>query len=102
VKPVVFHRAARAELDEAVGYYEEQCGGLGLDLQDKIEHAVAMIQRHPQTWPHHGRTKFRKYLLERFPYVVFYWDRPDAIWIMAVAHAKRRPNYWANRVASGG
>ena len=93
------HSAARIELDEAMGYYESRARGLGLDLQKKVEQAVGAIQQSPESWPAHKRTGFRKYFVERFPFTVFYMDLPDLIWIVAVAHGSRRPDYWKRRAA---
>ena len=97
MKPVVVHSAARAELDEAMGFYESRASGLGLDLEAKVERAVIAIQRNPETWPRHKRTAFRKVFVERFPFTIFYMDLPDSIWIVAVVHGRRRPDYWSRR-----
>jgi toxin ParE1/3/4 len=97
VKPVVVHGAARAELDEAMGFYESQASGLGLDLVTKVEKAVVAIRRHPEHWPKHKDTAFRKFFVERFPFTVFYLNLADCIWIVAVAHSSRRPGYWHRR-----
>ena len=35
-----------------------------------------------------------------FPYRVVYFVQGDLLTIVAVAHAKRRPGYWRDRVAS--
>jgi hypothetical protein len=40
---------------------------------------------------------YRRRLLTRFPYVVFYEVVDDAVEVIAVAHAKRRPGYWLHR-----
>jgi hypothetical protein len=34
----------------------------------------------------------------RFPYSVVYLEDEDEIWVLAVAHAKRRPGYWRGRL----
>ena len=97
MKPVVIHSAARAELDDAMGFYESRAHGLGLDLQAKVEDAVAEIRRRPEAWPPHKDSGFRKYFTERFPFIVFYMELPDCIWIAAIAHGSRRPDYWSRR-----
>lgn len=38
--------------------------------------------------------------MQRFPFFVIYLDDPDVIRIIAVAHSKRRPGYWKNRLYS--
>ena len=97
MKPVVVHSAASAELDEAIGFYESRASGLGLDLQTTVEKAVEAIRRHPESWPRHKNTVFRKFFVERFPFTVFYLELADCIWIVAVAHCSRRPGYWHRR-----
>jgi toxin ParE1/3/4 len=44
VKPVIIHSHARAEMDEAMAFYEQQKAGLGLDLQTAVERAIGRIQ----------------------------------------------------------
>ncbi len=97
MKPIFFHSRAKAELDEAVAYYERQKAGLGLDLLSAVEHAVRQIRRNPAFGALYKSTKYRHFLIRRFPYVVFYVELEDAIWILAVAHGKRRPDYWRRR-----
>jgi toxin ParE1/3/4 len=97
VKPVIVHPLARTEWDKGIAYYEAQTPGLGLDFLAKVEEAFLKIQQHPQMWPPHTDPRFRKYVLERFPYLIFYWEQTDNIWIVAIAHAKRRPDFWMRR-----
>jgi len=97
VKPLLVHPQAKAELDGAIAWYESKVPGLGLDFLASIEQALQRIQQTPQAWPPHVDSRFRKYLVERFPYSIFYMERPNAIWIAALAHAKRRPDYWKRR-----
>ncbi len=42
-------------------------------------------------------TDYRKCVIQRFPYVMYYMDLDAVIWIAAIAHAKRRPGYWMSR-----
>ena len=97
MKPVLFHCDARAELDEAMAFYESRARGLGLDLQMKVENAVAEIRQNPGAWPPHKNSGFRKRSTGRFPFAIFYLELPDCIWIAAIAHTSRRPDYWRTR-----
>ena len=40
----------------------------------------------------------RRYLMRRFPYLVVYRATPDKLQVIAVAHGKRKPGYWRNRL----
>ena len=88
---------AEVELWEAVEYYESRSPGLGLDFHAEIETAVDAISQSPDRWPARDDGT-RRYLTHRFPYVVVYVRLPDHIWIIAVAHCKRRPQYWSDRI----
>ena len=78
-------------------WYEEQVKGLGLDLEAEINHAVRRLSRNPAACPRYKKSGFRKQHVRRFPYIVFFMELTDLIWIAAIAHAKRRPNYWKAR-----
>jgi toxin ParE1/3/4 len=97
VKPIIFHRRASEELEEAAAYYEELRAGLGLDLMAEIADATRRIQQQPRAYSPYKQAGVRKYVARKFPYNIFYRELDDVIWIMAVAHAKRRPDYWTCR-----
>jgi toxin ParE1/3/4 len=97
VKPSIIHGEAKAEFDAAISYYEEQEKGLGLRFHREVELAVEIIERHPQIGSPYKTTAFCRYVLSRFPHIVFHLELPDVIWIAAIAHSKRRPEYWKSR-----
>jgi len=88
---------AEVELWEAVEYYESRSPGLGLDFQAEIEASVHAISQAPDRWPVRDDGT-RRYLTHRFPYLVVYVRLPNHIWIIAFAHCRRKPRYWANRI----
>jgi toxin ParE1/3/4 len=88
---------AEVELWEAVAYYEDKAVGLGLDFKAEIERSVQAICETPKRWPIR-EDGTQRYLTHRFPFVIVYTHHNDHIWIIAFAHCKRRPKYWADRV----
>lgn len=40
----------------------------------------------------------RRYLLKRFPYLVVFRQIDDKIQVVAVAHGRRKPGYWRERM----
>jgi toxin ParE1/3/4 len=97
LRPVRFHPAARIELSEAVSYYETLHAGLGGDFQAEVEESVRRIARNPRVGAPYKSTELRHVRVRRFPYVVFYLEAGSGLWIVAVAHGKRRPDYWQQR-----
>lgn len=96
---VGFHPEARAELLASVAYYEEQASGLGTQFTDEVERVVELIAKQPGL----GATidpagALRRWPLRRFPYYLIYRSEPDALLILAVAHQRRQPGYWKERL----
>jgi plasmid stabilization system protein ParE len=96
VKPVAFHPAAQAEVEEAAARYEAQRDGLAQEFRSEFEAALRRIVQNPQMYGVE-LGEFRACLLKRFPYTIFYIDLEDRLWLGAVAHQSRRPGYWARR-----
>ncbi len=98
MKPVIFHPHAEFEFDHSVGFYESKQKGLGLDFEREVIRSISAITEDPQRWPYY-KFSLRKYLLTRFPFQIYFLDLPDNIWIVAVSHNSRKPDYWKNRLA---
>jgi toxin ParE1/3/4 len=96
-KPFVLHAAAAAEYEAALDWYLEQSPSAAANFANEVSLAIESIAAAPQRWPmaNHGT---RKFLLVRFPFAVFYREVSSAIQIVAIAHGRRRPNYWQDRL----
>lgn len=97
MKRITFHEEAEAEVIEAACYYEERSLGLGHSFLTKVKDAVNDIQANPDACQLVG-DEVRRNLVQRFPYSVLYAIEKDRIRVMAVAHHKRRPEYWRYRL----
>jgi hypothetical protein len=100
VTRVRFHRAASAEAEAAVRWYNERVVGLGDDFRGELIAGVERVREGPLVWPtssYDART--RRYLLPRFPYAIVYVVGSDgSVTVAAVAHVRRRPGYWQTRI----
>jgi toxin ParE1/3/4 len=97
VKPVILHSEAEAELRAAAAYYDRQRPGLGRELRLVVEAAVGRIRENPRAFSSYGRSGLRRCIVHRFPYTIFFVELEALIWIAAIAHHKRRPDYWKGR-----
>ncbi len=97
--PVTILREAEAELREAVKYYEDKRPGLGLDFAQEVEVSIESVRHHPERWPLRNDGT-RRYLVQHFPYIVVYCFLNNRIWVIALAHCKRRPRYWSTRATN--
>jgi len=87
---------AEAELKEAVERYEEIEPGLGLRLKEEARETLLWIQGHPEL-PRLRARGYRRVNLKVFRYYIAYHIWADSIWVLAIAHGHRRPEYWVTR-----
>jgi plasmid stabilization system protein ParE len=87
---------AEDELNESIAHYEDVEAGLGQRLKEEVRAAILWIQDNPEL-PRVRPSGYRRVNLKVFPYYVAYFIWGDAIWVLAVAHGRRRPEYWLER-----
>ena len=92
----MFLPEARDELLEAVAYYEGEASGLGSRLWEEVDRHIAWIERNYEV-PRSRPGGYRRVNLKLFPYYISYIVREPVIWILAIAHGHRRPEYWVDR-----
>jgi hypothetical protein len=98
---IQFLPQAKSELLDAVEYYEGESSGLGYRFWEEVDQHIAWIAEH------HGMPRLRPGGYQRvnmkvFPYYISYIVRDPIIWILAVAHGHRLPDYWIDRPKSIG
>lgn len=93
---VRFLRPAQREFAEAVHAYNLERAGLGDEFRDAVEEAVRHITEFPDAW-HLLSGLLRRCRTRRFPYAIIYERGNEEILIVAVAHLRRKPNYWQPR-----
>ena len=82
------HPLIRADISEAVNWYENQQPGLGLEFAADFLVHYRRLARDAQLYA----VRFagvRRLNLDQFPYGLFYVIRPPEIWLLAVLHASR-------------
>lgn len=62
----------------------------------EIDRALDAIVGAPERWPLRPSGE-RRMTLSRFPYSVLYRTRAGEIFVVAIAHQRRRPEYWRRR-----
>jgi len=97
--PVELVIATEAELDIAEAYlwYEGRRAGLGEEFLSSVDACLESIRRRPEMYPvaHEG---YRRSLIRRFPYAVFYEQSEATVTIYAVFHTSRDPDKWRQRL----
>jgi len=93
---------AEDELDAAAAWYERQRSGLGLEFIDAVAQSLARVGESPQAFsllPNVPRDLGVRHAgVHRFPYAILFFEQPEVVRVLAIAHERRRPGYWRGRL----
>ncbi len=87
---------AAEEFDDATDYFDQQQAGLGHKFRDEVDRYIHWIAEHADI-PRLRAGDYRRVNLKIFPYYIAYLAKGDTIWVLAIAHGHRKPEYWIRR-----
>jgi plasmid stabilization system protein ParE len=88
---------AYQDLDEAYSWYEVHRSGLGEEFLGCVDAALQAICRMPELHPK-VHEEYRRALVRRFPYAVFYEFAEGKVIVYSIFHASQNPDKWRNRL----
>ena len=96
-KPVGLHEEALAEAEAAYDWYATQNPAAAEGFIHELDQAIEQIGRLPNLA---GRyvSGTRRYVMRRFPFTVIYREQATIIEVVAIAHGRRKPGYWKERL----
>jgi plasmid stabilization system protein ParE len=95
---VRFLRVAQAEYDAAMAWYRSAGPGLDQAFRSDVVTKLEQIASHPRSSPELA-PDVRRAALRRFPFLLVYTIADGDIVVLAVAHMRRRPRGWRDRLA---
>jgi plasmid stabilization system protein ParE len=95
---LVFAPESAQDIHDAYQWYENWRVGLGEEFMSCVDACLQAICRQPEM---HAkvRKEYRRALLRRFPYAVFYEHVADTITVFGVLHTARNPESWQQRLS---
>lgn len=90
IKRVIVRSHAKRDIREAKQWYRNISQELGADFLSAVDDAILLAQKYPLAFSLMHRT-FRRVLLRRFPYALFYQSDSESIIIVGVLHQARDP-----------
>ena len=93
---IALHESADEEFKAAITFYESRQSGLGDAFFQRVFEGFELILAQPLA----GQVlfdAFRRRLIRQFPYSIVYRVESDRVFVLAVAHWSRRPDYWRKR-----
>jgi len=91
-----FFEEAREEVEESRRWYLERSEAAEASFLRELDHAVEVVIESPHRWPKYI-AETRRYVFPTFPYSLVYFVENELVYVVAVAHQKRRPGNWRER-----
>ncbi len=89
---------AEYDLESALSWYYDQGGQ---SLRKRFFNAYEQVRDKVCTNPEIFSFSYKNYRgarFKKFPYKIIYKIRDDDIFVLAIAHDKRHPDYWKHRI----
>ena len=88
---------AEQDITQAYGWYDARRAGLGEDFLSCVDACIQAICRTPEL---HAviHENYRRALVRRFPYAVFYEHSNNVVTVYCVFHTSRDPEKWRQRL----
>jgi len=92
-----YHPGASDDVAKAFDDYSAIDADLGERFKLELDRAEELVHRSPETWGRyfHDTQGFR---FRGFPFIMAYIIRDNRIIVIAIAHTRRRPVYWLDRL----
>lgn len=87
-----FHPDIEGDLQKICAWYEEKLNGLGDDFLQVFYSSIEIIKENPLQYPKIYKN-FHRYLLQKFPYVLYYLIEDELVIIMGLFHHSRDPHH---------
>jgi plasmid stabilization system protein ParE len=96
-KSLIILPQAEKDIKEAYDWYQERELGLGEEFLRCIDASIQTIARNPEIYVF-AHEKYRRALVRRFPYAIFYEYFEETITVYAVFHCSQDSKKWRNHL----
>jgi plasmid stabilization system protein ParE len=96
-KNLILLSQAGQDITEAYDWYQQRELGLGEEFLRCIDASIQTIERNPEIYVF-AYEKYRRVLVRRFPYAIFYEYFEGKITVYAVFHCSQDSKKWRSRL----
>ncbi len=95
--PIDYLPGARGDFDESFDWYCTNSARAAVRFADAVDAALIKVSSNPTQFGSPDGIH-RECPVKRFPFRIVYRLLHERVLVVAIAHAKRRPGYWSDRV----
>lgn len=97
MRKVLVDPAVIQDIQEASDYYNREQPGLGKTFRNYVENAFEKIAKQPAIYKFMFKP-YRGCILDKFPFIVYFRETADMVYIIGVFHQRRHPDRWRERL----
>ena len=87
---IIFRKRASSELDKAFIFYENEKVGLGSEFIEELDEYLDEFETRPKSFRVIAKN-YRVAVMQRFPFVIFFFIDKQKVVIVNIFHTSRRP-----------
>jgi plasmid stabilization system protein ParE len=93
-RKIIYTLEAEEDYDSAVDYYEQKRDGLGFEFVERMIQAENFIKNNPKACQKiNDKYPYRRYVMNQFPYSIFYQENEGIIKIVAISGQSQKPKF---------
>lgn len=97
MKNVELHPEAIVDADAAFNWYADDNLSAAFGFRAELHATLREIGAMPTRFPRYvGSTQ--RAVMSAYPYAIVFRDEPNRVFVFAVAHGRRNPDYWKHRL----
>ncbi len=87
---------AEVDLDKSYEYYANENEDLADNFYRYIANSIEEIRKNPNLYPDIHKN-IRKFVIKKFPFVIYYKINDVVVEVVAIFHTSRNPEIWQER-----
>lgn len=87
---------AEDDFEKSYEFYAEENEKVADNYFKQVDNSLKKISKSPLTYPKAHRN-IRKYVIKKFPFVIYYKVTELIVRVVAIFHTSRNPEIWKNR-----
>jgi len=87
---------AEADFDKSYDYYASKSKNIANNFYKQIDINLEKISENPFLYPL-SQKDVRRYVMKKFPFVIYYQIKELTISVIAIFHTSRNPEIWKDR-----
>ena len=95
MRAIVLTSVAQVQFRAARDWYEAIRPGLGGQFTNTLDQALSIVRRHPAQFKI-AMNQYRRALVKRFPYELFFEFNDEQIIVYSVFHTSQNPTRWVS------